>query len=159
MLKEEPEKKSNQILFLLDLNQELEGLDLPYSEMIEDLFINDTKLSEFKSRFLEKVHVYIKEIIDKAEVGATILFDLKKMRYSQFSKYSFKIVSLRKEEFESIEVIKVNDIYNLSGILKTYYGKKFSKILNLGLKFTVNPAIFKKFVDFSKKLKLKIDIA
>ena len=158
VLKKEPAKKANQILFLLDLKQELEGLDLPYLEMIEDLFTKDTKLSEFKSKFLEKVHVCIKEILDKAEVGATIFFNLKKMRYSQFSKYSFKIVSIRKEEFESTEIPKVEDTYNLSEILKTYYGKKFSKILNLGLKPTVNPAIFKKFIDFSKKLKLKIKV-
>jgi len=67
-------------------------------------------------------------------------------------------VSLRKEEFESINIIKFDDTYNLSEILKTYYGKQFSKILNLGLKPTVNPAVFKKFVDFSKKLKLKVNV-
>jgi len=157
-MKDEPEKKTNQLLFLLDLKQELEGLDLPYSEIIDNLFTQDVKISEFKAKFLEKVHLSIKEILDKAEAGATIIFNLKKMRYSQFSKYSFKIVSLRKEEFESIKIKKVDDSYNLSEILKTYYGKKFSKILNLGLKPMVNPAIFKKFLDFSKKLKLKVNV-
>ena len=158
MLRKDPDKKANQILFLLDLKQELEGLDLPYSKMIEDLFTQAIKLSEFKSKFLEKTHEYIKEILDKAEMGSTIVFNLKKIRYSQFSKYSFKIVSLRKEEFESTEVPKVGDIYYLSEILKTYYGKKFSNILNLGLKLTMKPAIFKKFIDFSRKLKLKIKV-
>jgi hypothetical protein len=157
-IKEEPEKKEYQILFLLDLKSELEGLDLPYSEIMEDLFSKDIDLQDFKSKFLEEIHTYIENILENAEIGSTIVFNLKKMRYSQFSKYSFKIVSLRKEEFESTKIIKFDDTYNLSDILKTYYGKQFSKILNLGLKPTVNPAIFKKFVDFSKKLKLKVNV-
>ena len=157
-LKDEPDKKENQILFLLDLKSELEGLDLPFSEIMEGLFTKDMDLNDFKSKFLEEIHAYIENILENAEIGSTIVFNLKKMRYSQFSKYSFKIVSLRKEEFESIKIIKFDDTYNLSEILKTYYGKQFSKILNLGLKPTVNPAVFKKFVDFSKKLKLKVNV-
>lgn len=157
-LKNEPEKKENQILFLLDLKSELDGLDLPYSEIMEDIFTKNIDLNDFKSKMLDKIHVYIKNILNNAEIGSTIIFNLKKMRYSQFSKYSFKIVSLRKEEFESIKVVKFEETYNLTEILKTYYGKKFSRILNLGLKPMVNPAVFKKFVDFSKKLKLKINV-
>jgi len=157
-LKNEPEKKENQIIFLLDLKNELDGIDLPYSEIMEGLFTKDTDLNDFKTKFLENVHTRIEKILNKGEVGATIVFNIKKMRYSQFSKYSFKIVSLRKEEFELIKITKFDETYYLSEILKTYYGKKFSQILNLGLKPTVNPAIFKKFLDFSKKLKLKINV-
>lgn len=157
-LRKEPEKNVNQLFKLFDLKHELDGIDLPYSKIIEKLFENDVSFIEFKSKFLEEIYAFVIDIFENAEIGSTIAFDLKKMKYTPFSKYSFKIISLRKIEFESANIIKHEDTYNLSEIINTYYGKKFAKILKLGLRLSVRPDLFTKIIEYSRKLKLRLNI-
>ena len=161
-LKTEIYGKSDQILILLNLTNELSGLDLPFSELLEDIVYPEIDLIEFKSKFVNKTHLYIKEILIKRDLGSTNIFDLKKLRNTQFFKYADKILNIRKEEFESTKIIKSIDEtgirYNISEILKTYYGQKFSKILLLGEISSLKPDKFKKFLNFSLKLKLNLRI-
>ncbi|MFX1382972.1 MAG: hypothetical protein ACFFBP_11065, partial [Promethearchaeota archaeon] len=129
--KKESMKKVNQIIFLLDLKYELDGMVLPYSKIMDKLFEQDIEFGKFKKKFLEETHIYIQNLLEKAENGSTIVFNLKKMQFTQFSKYSLKIIGLRKEEFESKKILKNPENYDISELYQTYYGKKFTRILNL----------------------------
>lgn len=161
-LKTNYEIKSNQILILFNLTNELAGLDLPYPELIKELFDEDINFKEFNSKFLNRVHSYIKKILDKREIGSTIIFDLKKLRNTPFSKYSNEIIKIRKQEFESLKVMKLyykkEKRYDISEISNTYYGKKFLKILNMEGNIILKPDKFKQFVEYAKKLKLVINV-
>jgi len=161
-LKTDYEIKSSQILILLNLTNELAGLDLPYPELIKKLLDEDINLEELKSKFLNKVHAHIKKILDKKEIGSTIIFDLKKLRNTPFFKYSNEIIKIRKEEFESSKIIqlyhKKEKLHDVSEISKTYYGKKFIKILNMEDKIIFKPDKFNQFIEYAKKLKLKLNI-
>jgi hypothetical protein len=161
-IKADPEEKANQILILLNLTNELAGLNLLYSKIITNLFTQNINLNEFKSKFLNKIHSLIKEILGKREIGSTIIFNLKKMRNTQFSKYSNEILNIRKEEFESGKIyryrVEMDIHYDISEVQKTYYGKKFLKILNLTEKLHVKPDKFKKFIDFASKINLELNI-
>ncbi len=161
-LKSEPKERSHQILTLLDLRNELSGIDLPYLEIMKDILHSNINLKDFKIRFLNEIHLYIKELLNKRDIGTTIMFDLKKLRNTSFSKYSNQILNIRKEEFESSKIYKSqnkNEInYNISEINRTYYGSKFLNILDLEDRFTLKPEKFKKFSDFSLKLNLKLNI-
>ncbi len=157
-IKKEPKKRVNQIIFLLDLKHEIEGMNLPYSTFLENLFNEEINFGEFKTRFLEKIHEYIQYLLDKADSGSTLVFNLKRMQYTQFSKYSLKIIGLRKVEFESKKVIKRQERFDISEFADTYYGKKFMQILNLDSTSMVRPDLFEKLMEFSKKMKLKLNI-
>ncbi|MFX1308295.1 MAG: hypothetical protein ACFE8C_01215, partial [Promethearchaeota archaeon] len=118
---------TNQILTLLNLDDELAGLDLPYVEILAKSVYPDINLEEFKSRFLNEIHSIINNILNKREIGSTMIFDLKKIQHTSFFKYSNQILEIRKEEFESSEIWRMYDAdevsYNMSKIYKTYYGK------------------------------------
>ncbi len=161
-LKSEPKERSHQILTLLDLKNELSGIDLPYLEIMKDILYSNINLKDFKIRFLNEIHLYIKELLNKRDIGSTIMFDLKKLRNTPFSKYSNQILNIRKEEFESSKIYKSHDKneinYNISEINRTYYGSKFLNILNLEDRFILKPEKFKKFSDFALKLNLKLNI-
>jgi hypothetical protein len=159
-LKKDIKLNTNQILTLLNLDNELAGLDLPYSQILEKIIHPNINLKEFKSRFLNEIHSIIKNLLNKREIGNTIIFDLKKMQHTPFFKYSNRIIEIRKTEFESSEIIRFYDkgkiSYNISAILKTYYGRKFFKILQFNKKSILYPDEFNKFRNFSSKLNLKI---
>ena len=161
-IKADPEQKANQILILLNLTNELAGLNLPYSKIFTDIFNQNINLNEFKLKFLNKIHSRIKDILNKREFGSTIIFDLKKMRNTPFSKYSNEILNIRKDEFESRKIFSHKDkmelYYDISEVQNTYYGKQFLKILNLKENVPVKPDKFKKFIDFASKLNLKLNI-
>ena len=157
-MKNNPGKKINQILILMNLLNELSGLNLPFLEITEKLFNQNINLNEFKLKFLSEIHSCIKKILNKREMGSTIIFNLKKLRNTPFFKYSNQILEIRKSEFESIKVYKFKDIHNVSELQKTYYGKQFLKILNVGLNPTVKPDVFKKISDFATKLKLNLNV-
>ncbi|MFX0042720.1 MAG: hypothetical protein ACFE8L_07395 [Candidatus Hodarchaeota archaeon] len=154
--------KSNQILILLNLTNELAGLDLPYPELIKELLDEDINFEEFKSKFLNKVHTHIQKILDKREIGSTIIFNLNELRNTQFFKYTNEIIKVRKEEFESSKIIqlyyKKEKLHDVSEISKTYYGKKFIKILNMEGKIIFKPDKFNQFIKYAKKLNLKLNI-
>ncbi len=161
-LKSDPEKKANQIIILLNLINELAGLDLPYSELIYEFLNQNINLNEFKLKFLKKINSIIKSILEKRELGSTVIFDLNKMKNTPFLKYANQILNIRKEEFESSKIIRFHEeediLYDISEIIKTYYGKKFIKILKIDMREPLKSEKFKKFTDFSSNLKLKLNI-
>ena len=153
---------TNQILTLLNLSNELAGLDLPYTDILKRMLYSDIALKEFKSRFLNEIHAIVKKILDQRKFGSTIIFDLKKIKHTPFFKYSNDILNIRKEEFESSTVFRFYDkdelLYDMTEIIKTYYGIKFLEILHEQNKSILKPEKFKKFHDFSSKLNLKLKI-
>ncbi len=157
-LKLEPKIKVNQVLTLLNLKNELAGLDLPYLEIIQKILDEKIEIREFKSKFITEVHIYVKDLLEKKQIGATDVIDLKKLKNTPYFKYSNKILEIRKLEFENAEIIKMEDLYNISELSKTYYGKTIVKILKIGLKQTVKPDMFKKIRDFAEKLQLNLNI-
>lgn len=158
-IKSEPLKKAHQILILLDLTNELAGLNLPYGEIIEKLLVEDIDLNEFKSKLLFEINVTIKNVLEKREIGSTIVFDLEKLKNTPFSKYFNEIVKIRKEEFENSKITKFEESFNFSEIRKTYYGQKFLKILNMEEKLIVKPEIYVKIKDYASKLNLKLNVS
>lgn len=159
-LKSDPKNKVNQILTLLNLKNETVGLELSYSKILEKLLDQKVNLNEFKSKFLTELHNNIKENLNERKIGSTKIFDLKQLRNTQFFKYSNEILKIRKDEFESTEILQSRnnkDIrYDLSEINKTYYGGKFSNILNIENMLNVKQEKFNKFAELASQLKLKI---
>ncbi len=151
----------NQILTLLNLNNELSGLNLPYNQILEKLVHPNITLKEFKSNFLKEIHSIIKNLLKTHELGSTVIFDLKKMLHTPFFKYSNKILEIRRDEFESTQIIRIHDngsvLYDMSEIFKTYYGNKFFKILQFKENLILKPDKFKKFRDYSTKINLKLN--
>jgi len=160
-LKSNSEEKIDQILILLNLTTELAGLDLPFSEIIQVLLHEVSNLDEFRTKLLKKIHSVVKNVLTVRELGSTKIFDLKKMRHTQFVKYSSEILKIRKEEFEKSKILKSsekNALYNVSELFKTYYGNQFSNILNLGVKIEIDQDIFNKIMFYASKLKLNLNI-
>ena len=159
-LKNDPENKVNQILTLLNLKNETAGLELSYSKIIEKLLEQKINLDEFKSKLLNELHNNITKILVEKEIGSTKIFDLKLLRNTQFFKYSNEILKIRKDEFESTEILqsrnKKDVRYDFSEIIKTYYGGKFTNILYIEDKLNVKQERFNKFVELATKLNLKI---
>ena len=79
-----------------------------------------------------------------------------------YDKYSNEIISVRKEEFESKKIYKVQKeeelIFDIIEILDTYYGKKFAKILKIDDRTYIKPDKFKKLITYSSKLDLNLHI-
>jgi hypothetical protein len=100
--------------------------------------------------------------LEKRELGSTVIFDLNKMKNTPFLKYANQILNIRKEEFESSKIIRFHEeediLYDISEIIKTYYGKKFINILKIDMREPLKSEKFKKFTDFSSNLKLKLNI-
>lgn len=161
-IKADPENKGNQIITLLNLSNQLNGIDLPYFEIIKKLLVQNLDIYFFKLEFLNEIHKKIKEILKNKELGSTIIFDLKKMKNTPFAKYSNEIISVRKEEFESKKIYKVQKeeelIFDIIEILDTYYGKKFAKILKIDDRTYIKPDKFKKLITYSSKLDLNLHI-
>ncbi len=161
-LKKDIELNTNQILTLLNLNSELAGLDLPYNQILQKCLYPDIILKEFKSNFLDEIHSIIENLLNSHELGSTVIFNLKKMQHTPFFKYSNKILKIRKNEFESTQIIRLHDngrvFYEMSGIFKTYYGRKFFKILQFKEDLILTPDKFKKFRDYSSKLNLNLNL-
>ncbi|MFX0105971.1 MAG: hypothetical protein ACFE75_10835 [Candidatus Hodarchaeota archaeon] len=161
-LKKNIDSNAYQILTLLNLNNELAGLDLPYIEILKRSLHPNINLKEFKSRFLNEIHSIIKNILNKRELGSTLIFDLKKIQHTPFFKYSNEILEIRKEEFESSEIMRFSEknqiYYDVSEVYKTYYGKKFLEILQIAGKLIIKPEKFNKFHNYGSKLNLRFKI-
>ena len=127
------------------------------------LLSKDISLNRFKLNLLDEINTYIESLLEAHETGSTVIFDLKKMRNTPFSKYSNKIINLRKEEFESGKIYKRHEKldfqYDVSEIKDTYYGQKFIKILNIRENLPIKKDKYKKLIDFTSKLDLKLTIA
>ncbi|MFX1391590.1 MAG: hypothetical protein ACFE9Z_16115 [Promethearchaeota archaeon] len=161
-LKNDTHINTNQILTLLNLNNEIAGLDLPFTEILERCIFPNITLKSLKSNFLNEIHKVIEITLKKKELGTTSIFDLKKIQHTPFFKYSNDILNIRKEEFESLKILRYHDnneiFYDFSVIRKTYYGQKFMKILQIEDKSVIKSKMFDKFQQFSSKLNLKIQV-
>ncbi len=161
-LKSKVRENINLFLNLLNLTNELAGLDLSFVEILNKLINPKITLKHLKSKFLNELHSLIEEILDKGELGSTIIFNLKKMKNTAFFKYANIINDHRRREFKNTKIIRLgnknNFTYDLSKIYKTYYGKKLSWILKTQGKPTLKSEKFKKFQDFCVKLNLKINL-
>jgi hypothetical protein len=161
-LKVDFEGKTDQILLLLGLTNEVSGMDLDYSRILKDNLQSKITLEELRSSFLSDIHKLINEILNKREKGSTGIFNLKEMRHSPFIKYSEEIIKIRKEEFETTGIYKQNingePYYNITEIRKTYYGKKISDILSIRSVESIKSDKFNKFLNYSNKLKLELSL-
>jgi hypothetical protein len=162
-IKSDLENNVNNIISLLNLKNELAGLHLPYLEIIQHLLEENMTLSDFKIKFLNKIHILIKETLKKRDLGCTTMFNLKKLRNTQFFKYSNEILQIRKEEFEKAKIFRVknekNEIwFDISEVRKTFYGIKFSPMLNVEGDSPINPKKIQLLINFASKLKLKLNI-
>ena len=97
------------------------------------------------------------------EIGATLVFNLKKMRHTPFVKYSNEILKIRKEEFEQAKVYRDTQdgklSYQISELIKTYYGFQLLEILKIEMKTVINQEIFNKILKYAQKLTLKLNLA
>ncbi|MHA2088408.1 MAG: hypothetical protein ACW972_09040, partial [Promethearchaeota archaeon] len=135
--------------------------NLPFIEIINGLLSLNLNLNDMRSKILSETHEYIKDVLDNRVLGSTEIFELKKLKNSPFIKYAKDILNIRKEEFESTNIAKYyedNEIkYEVTEISKTYYGKKFLRILQCR-HLILNPDEFKKFYNYSLKLNLRLKI-
>ena len=152
----------NKFLVLLNLKTELAGMKLPYDFIIGELIDKKVPFQNFRHQILKKIHDYVKLILEKKEEGNTKVFDLKKMQHTPFVKYIGEINTIRKNEFENSVVYKslsgTNPQYNISKIIKTYYGEKIAEMLNLSTNYHIPNEIFKKFQKCALNLNLEIKI-
>jgi hypothetical protein len=162
-LKTNPKDNTPQILTLLNLSAEVNGLQLPYSRFMEDLIKNDDiTLKKLKQRFLNKIHIYIEKDLNNPQLGSTEIYDLMKMRNTPFIKYSKRIIKIREHEFETTPIIKrfEGDIewFDLSKINETYYGSKFINILNIENPKKVAKGDLQKFKNLANKIGFNLKI-
>ncbi|HEY0088899.1 MAG TPA: hypothetical protein VGB37_08650, partial [Candidatus Lokiarchaeia archaeon] len=159
-IKADPENKGNQIITLLDLSNQLVGIELSYSDIINALLIQNVDVNMLKIKFINEINELIKKILIKKELGSTIIFNLKKMKNTPFAKYSREIIKIRKEEFESQKVYRIRNenglFYDISKIINTFYGKKIVKILKSVNKNYIKPDDFKKLLEITSKLNLNL---
>ena len=162
ILKKTPKENANQFIILLNLTTELSGLDLPYPEIFHELLNEESDLHEFRKKVMKKIHSIIKDILKLREIGATVVFNLKKMRHTPFVKYSNEILKIRKEEFEQLKVYRDSQddkiSYQISELIKTYYGSQLLEILKLDMKTAINQEVFNKILNFAYKLNLKLNV-
>ena len=162
ILKKHSRENANQFIILLNLTTELSGLDLPYPEIFHELLNEENDLHEFRKKVMKKIHSIIKDILKLREIGATKVFNLKKMRHTPFVKYSNEILKIRKEEFEQSKVYRDNQddklSYQISELIKTYYGSQLLEILKIDKKTDINQEVFNKILNFAYKLNLKLNV-
>ncbi|MBY9015370.1 MAG: hypothetical protein KGD68_06725 [Candidatus Lokiarchaeota archaeon] len=162
ILKKNPRENANQFIILLNLTTELSGLDLPYPEIFHELLNEDSDLHEFRKKLMKKIHTIIKDILKLREIGATVVFNLKKMRHTPFVKYSNEILKIRKEEFERSKVYRYTQddklSYQISELIKTYYGSQLLEILKIHMKTAINQETFNKILNYSTKLNLNLNV-
>lgn len=161
-LKTKPKDYTPQILTLLDLSEDLIGMELPYSAFMEELIHRDITLKKLKQRFLNRIHYHIEQDLTNPELGSTKIYDLKKMKNTPFIKYSKKIIDIREKEFEQSTIFKYSEEniewYDLSEISKTYYGIEFLKILKNENPKKLARGELKKFENLAKKLGFNLNI-
>ena len=101
----------------------------------------------------------MKDILKLREIGATVVFNLKKMQHTPFVKYSNEILKIRKEEFEQSKVYQKDKLsYQISELTKTYYGSQLLEILKIDMKTTINQEVLNKISNFAYKLNLKLNV-
>jgi hypothetical protein len=157
-IKKDPQDKADQIIILLNLSNNLNGMNLPYSDIIKDVLKDDSNLDDFKEDFMKAIHKYINNLLKRKSIGSTTIFNLKKMKNTPFIRYSNEILKIRKEEFEKIPVYKADNLYDISELKKTYYGEKIKNILKLDDKDKITFKEFRKLNELTEKLNLEINL-
>jgi hypothetical protein len=157
LLRQNPIKNTDHILSLLNLKAQISGLDLPFSRIVGDIFIENVNLIEFKKKFLDTINKEIQSILDSEKSGLTEVFDIEKMKDTPFQKYIKEIVKLRKYEIETAKIDKLDDLYDITELLLTYYGKKFAKILDLKNEI-INSYNFKKLKDIAERINIDLNV-
>ncbi len=157
-IKKDPQDKADQIIILLNLSNNLNGMDLPYSDIIKNIIKEDSNLDDFKEDLMKEIHIYINNLLKERSIGSTNIFNLKKMKNTPFIKYSNAILTIRKEEFKKMPVYKIGNLYDISEVKKTYYGNKINNILKFGDKDKISLKEFRKFNQLVEKLNLKINL-
>jgi hypothetical protein len=157
-LKSNAKDKVDQLLILLNLSNKFNGMNLPYSDIVEKTIQEDFTIKRFKTAFIQQVHRYIQKLLKRKEKGATRVFNLKKMKNTPFIKYSEQILRIRKEEFQATPVYISGNSYDLSEIKKTYYGSKILKLLEWGNKSVISLKHFNEFKRLASKLNLEIKL-
>lgn len=158
VIKDNVRDKVDQILILLNLSNKLNGMDLPYSEIIEGIIGKEVTIKEFKDVLIQEIHRYIQNLLKGNALGSTNVFDLKKMKNTPFIKYSDKILKIRRHEFQKTPIYQTENLYDLSQIRKTYYGSKIIKLLDLGKKSTISFKVFNEFKKLANRLNLEIKL-
>ncbi|MFO8019503.1 MAG: hypothetical protein R6U96_12830 [Promethearchaeia archaeon] len=155
----DPEKYAKQILLVSNLYHDIRGIDMDFTEIITQILAHKKMdISTFRRQFIDQVKDVISTRLSNKRIGSTAIFNLKKMKNTPFSKYFDEIIEVRRKEFEDAQIKKVENRYNISEVLETYYGQKFSKILDLGLKKVITPPEFVKMEKYAQKLGLKLNI-
>ncbi len=154
-LKNNMEERTNQLLILMDLKRELEGLKIDFSDIFKKIPIEKFDLNSFKLAFLKEIQEYIEELLRIKKIGATDVFDLTQLRNTPFAKYFDQILSIRKQEFESSIINKEYSKYDLANVKDTYYGKKIMELLHIDEVNIIDEKTFGKFLAIADKLNLK----
>ncbi|MGV9197591.1 MAG: hypothetical protein ACOC4M_01970 [Promethearchaeia archaeon] len=156
----DPEKYANQILLVSNFYHDIKGIDMDFTEIIKEITQSHPNIDihTFRKTFIQQLEEVISTLLAEKKTGSTSIFNLKKMKNTPFSKYFDQILEIRRKEFQNAEIKKIDNRYNVSEILETYYGQKFSKILDLGLKKVLNPHQFVKMERYAQKLDLNLNI-
>jgi len=156
------EKEIEIIISLLDLSSYLAGIQIPFKLIINSIINTKMNKDTLRVKVISTTHEFIKEMLERKEIGSTYIFDLDKMRNTPFSRYSSEILEIRKEEFENLLVYRFQEngdiTYSISNIARSYYGAKISDTLQLKGTFRIINNSFRKFKEISSKMGLKINI-
>jgi spore maturation protein CgeB len=117
-----------------------------------------TDIPHFRREFIFQMKRFISDLLAEKEKGSTLIFNLKKIKNTPFSKFYDEIIKLRRAEFENAVIKKIENRYDISELLETYYGQKFKKIADLGLKKVITAHQFVKIEKFAQKLHLNLNL-
>ena len=156
------EKEIEIIISLLGLSNYLAGIQIPYKFIINSIINTKMNVDTLRVKVISTTHEFIKEMLEKKDIGSTYIFDLDRMRNTPFSRYSSEIIEIRKEEFENLVVYRFQEngdiTYNIANIARSYYGAKILDTLQLKGTFRISNNTFRKFKEISSKLGLRINI-
>lgn len=156
------DKEIEIILSLLGISNYLAGIQIPYKLIINSLINTKMNRDTLRVKLISTTHEFIKEILEKKEIGSTHMFDLDKIRNTPFSRYSLEILKIRKDEFENLFIYRFDEngdfTYNLANVARSYYGAKILDTLEIKGTFKISNNSFRKFKEISSKLGLKVNI-
>jgi len=149
------------LISYLKLDEFLSGIQISKDFLSTLLNIPNLTRDSFREEIINTIHLFINNILERKEIGSTIIFDLNKMNGTPFSMYSKEILDIRKEEFEH-SIVKIyeekNEFqYDISHLSRSYYGKKILEILNLRNDSILSKKLFDNFKEIAKGLGLSLD--
>ena len=158
---ENPKNSYDKLIILMNLQNIITSINKDLANTLYEIVPKYRRLKDLKIAFINEIHNYISQLLKSNETGSTIIFDLKKLSNTPFLKYIKDILLIRKNEFEKIILKKINDKYDFTPFVKTYYGNYFSKMLKIPKKEIIHltEVDFKKIKEYSDKLGLKLEMA